>query len=80
MFCYLALTDIWTTARARVNEDLGSVNGFEAIQTGGPRIDWILSRGAVTADRIEIVTFSRDEQFPSDHCPVIAKLRIGSNP
>ena len=74
------LTDTWATARERVNEGLGTINGFKALQPGGPRIDWILSRGAVTADRIEIVTFSRDGQFPSDHCPVIAKLRFGTNP
>jgi endonuclease/exonuclease/phosphatase family metal-dependent hydrolase len=74
------LTDTWTTARERVNEGLGSLNGFKAVQEGGPRIDWILSRGAVTADRIEIVTFSRNGQFPSDHCPVVAKLRLGTIP
>jgi endonuclease/exonuclease/phosphatase family metal-dependent hydrolase len=73
-------TDIWTTAHERVNEGLGTINGFKALQPGGPRIDWILSRGAVTADRIEIVTFSRDGQFPSDHCPVVAKLRLGTTP
>jgi len=73
-------TDTWATARERVNEGIGTFNGFRAIQKGGPRIDWILSRGEVAADRIEIVTFSRDGQFPSDHCPVVAKLRLGSAP
>jgi endonuclease/exonuclease/phosphatase family metal-dependent hydrolase len=73
-------TDIWTTARERVNEGIATFNSFKAIQKGGARIDWILSRGAVTADRIEIVTFSRDGQFPSDHCPVVAKLRLGATP
>ena len=74
------LTDTWTTARERVNEGIGTLNGFKALQKDGPRIDWILSRGAVTADRIEIVTFSRDGHFPSDHCPVVAKLRLGTTP
>ena len=73
-------TDTWTTARERVNEGIATFNGFKAIQKDGPRIDWILSRGDVTADRIEIVTFSRDGQFPSDHCPVVAKLRLGTAP
>jgi endonuclease/exonuclease/phosphatase family metal-dependent hydrolase len=73
-------TDTWTTARQRVNEGIGTTTGFKAIQKDGPRIDWILSRGAVTADRIEVVTFSRDGQFPSDHCPVVAKLRLGTPP
>ena len=73
-------TDTWATARERVNEGIGTFNGFRAIQKGGPRIDWILSRGDVVADRIEIVTFSRDGQFPSDHCPVLARLRLGVTP
>jgi exonuclease III len=34
----------------------------------------------MAADRSEIVTFARDDQFPSDHCPVVAKLRLGTAP
>ena len=67
-----------STARERVNEGIATFNGFKGIQKDGPRIDWILSRGEVAADRIEIVTFSRDGQFPSDHFPVVAKLRLGA--
>ena len=63
-----------------MNEGIATVNGFKAIQKDGPRIDWILGRGPWTADRIEIVTFSRDGKFPSDHFPVIAKLRLGTTP
>ena len=73
-------TDTWTTARERVNEGIGTFNAFRGIQKDGGHIDWILSRGDVAADRIEIVTFSRDGQFPSDHCPVVAKLRLGAAP
>jgi endonuclease/exonuclease/phosphatase family metal-dependent hydrolase len=73
-------TDTWRTARERVNEGIGTFNGFKGTQKDGARIDWILSRGEVAADRIEIVTFSRDGQFPSDHCPVVAKLRVGASP
>jgi endonuclease/exonuclease/phosphatase family metal-dependent hydrolase len=73
-------TDTWTTARESVNEGSGTFNAFKAIPRDGVRIDWILSRGDVAADRIEIVTFSRDGQFPSDHCPVVAKLRLGAAP
>jgi len=71
------LTDTWLTARERNGEGIGTFNGFKAIQPNGPRIDWILSRGDVTAEKIEIVTFQRDGQFPSDHCPVVARLRLG---
>ena len=68
--------DTWATARQRVNEDIGTFNGFKAVEKGGARIDWILSRGKVAVDRIEIVTFSRNGQFPSDHCPLMAKLSL----
>ncbi len=71
-------TDTWTTARQRVNEGVGTMNGFKDIQKNGARIDWILSRGNVAAERTEIVTFSRNGQFPSDHCPVVATLRLGA--
>jgi len=74
------LTDTWTSARERVNEGIGTFNGFSAVEKDGPRIDWILSRGDVAADHAEIVTFSRDNQFPSDHFPVVAKLRLGLRP
>jgi len=70
--------DTWTTARERVNEGVSTLNNFRGVSKGGRRIDWILTRGAVEAERIEIVTFSRDGQFSSDHFPVVAKLRLGA--
>lgn len=71
-------TDTWLTAPKRVNEGIGTMNHFKALQKNGARIDWILSRGNVAAERIEIATFSREGQFPSDHCPVVATLRLGA--
>ena len=81
---YMSLTsdgffaDTWVTARARKGEGLGTFNGFEAVRPNGARIDWILARGSVSVDSAEIVTFSRDGQFPSDHCPVVARVRMGA--
>lgn len=72
-------TDTWVTAPKRVNEGIGTMNHFKALQKNGARIDWILSRGNVAAERIEIATFSREGQFPSDHCPVVATLRLGAS-
>ncbi len=72
--------DTWDTARERVGEGVATFNSFKALQKSGVRIDWILSRGAVVTDKTEIVTFARDGQFPSDHFPVVAWLRLGSNP
>ena len=73
------LTDTWKTARERQGEGLGTFNNFKSIPTNGTRIDWILARGEVDADKIEIVTFQREGHFPSDHCPVVVQLRFGQS-
>jgi endonuclease/exonuclease/phosphatase family metal-dependent hydrolase len=70
-------SDTWMTTTERKGEGLNTSNGFQAIRRNGVRIDWILTRGAFTVDTVEIVTFSRDGQFPSDHFPVVARLRMG---
>ncbi|MCU0785800.1 MAG: endonuclease/exonuclease/phosphatase family protein [Verrucomicrobia bacterium] len=68
--------DTWMTAKERQGEGLNTSNGFQAIRRNGVRIDWILTRGEVVADSTEIVTFSRNGQFPSDHFPVVARMRF----
>jgi endonuclease/exonuclease/phosphatase family metal-dependent hydrolase len=68
--------DTWKIARERHGEGLASFNGFKGIQTNSVRIDWILGRGKMTVDSETIDTFSRDGKFPSDHFPVIARLRF----
>ncbi|MBA4150706.1 MAG: endonuclease/exonuclease/phosphatase family protein [Verrucomicrobia bacterium] len=70
--------DTWDTARNRSDAITGTFNGFKALQPKGARIDWILTRGDVTVDTLEIVTFSKNGQFPSDHLPVMADLKLGS--
>ena len=70
--------DTWLTAKQRKGEGLNTSNGFQAIRRNGVRIDWILTRGDFSVDYIEIVTFSRDGQFPSDHFPVVTRLRLGA--
>ena len=70
------LTDTWLMAKERKGDGLNTSNGFKAIRREGVRIDWILTRGALAADAIEIATFSRDGQFPSDHFPVVTRLRM----
>jgi len=68
--------DTWMTARERKGEGLNTSNGFKAIRHNGVRIDWILTRGGVVADSTEIVTFSRNGQFPSDHFPLVTRMRF----
>jgi endonuclease/exonuclease/phosphatase family metal-dependent hydrolase len=71
-------SDTWVAAKERRNETLNSFNGFKAIQRSGVRIDWILTRGEFTVESSEIVPFARAGQFPSDHFPVVTRLRIGA--
>jgi len=69
-------TDAWRIAPERRGDGVGTFNDFQAMQPDGPRIDWILTRGNVTVERVEMSTFSRDGQFPSDHFPVAAWVRL----
>lgn len=70
-------TDAWTAAAERRGEGTNTFNGFKPAEQNGVRIDWILTRGDVTVAEAETLTFSRDGQFPSDHFPVLARLRLG---
>ena len=73
--------DLWESAEIRVNEELGTFNGFEDPTGKGPgkRIDWILGKGNVTTNEIEIVNYRKKGQFPSDHFPVIADISLTYN-
>jgi len=75
-----AFTDTWTVAATRRGEIVRTFHGFNGPVKGDGRIDWILSRGPVTADAAEIITFAENGQYPSDHFPVVAWLRIGAIP
>ncbi|MCU0788095.1 MAG: endonuclease/exonuclease/phosphatase family protein [Verrucomicrobia bacterium] len=69
-------TDAWLAAPDRLGEGVGTFNDFLAAEPNGPRIDWILLHGQMTVERAEISTLSRDGQFPSDHFPVTAWIRM----
>jgi len=68
--------DTWGLARERRNADFNTFNAFNTPKREGRRIDWILVRAAAEVDWSEIVTFEQDGQFPSDHFPVVARLRL----
>lgn len=72
-------SDAWLAAPERLGEGVGTFNDFKAAVPNGARIDWILTRGEVTVERAEMSIFSRDGQFPSDHFPVAARLRLSSD-
>jgi endonuclease/exonuclease/phosphatase family metal-dependent hydrolase len=69
--------DAWLLAGERRGEGTNTFNGFRPPRRDGVRIDWILTRGEVTVARAETVTFARNGEFPSDHFPVVAQLRLG---
>jgi endonuclease/exonuclease/phosphatase family metal-dependent hydrolase len=70
------LRDSWDLASQRLNADFNTFNGFGQARRNGQRIDWILLRGKAEVRTAEIVTFSKDDQYPSDHFPVVARLTL----
>ncbi len=68
--------DTWDSAKERVGEGLGTFNGFKEVPKNNTRIDWILSRGKVRIDKVQIVTFNKGGRFPSDHCPLAAWVTL----
>jgi endonuclease/exonuclease/phosphatase family metal-dependent hydrolase len=74
-----AFVDTWRALRLPEPE-LGTFHGFRGVEgaRGRGRIDWILTRGPVTTLSSEIVTFARGTQYPSDHFPVTARVRLES--
>jgi len=69
-------TDTWMNAKERRGEGLGTFNGFKEVPKTDIRIDWILARGKVEVRATEIVTFTKDGKFPSDHFPLVSWLRL----
>lgn len=69
-------TDAWLIAPEKSGEGVNTFNDFKSVKMKGERIDWILSRGEVAVERAEVSTFARNGQFPSDHFPVAARVRI----
>lgn len=69
------LVDTWDAA-AEHGELYGTFHGYKPLVPGGARIDWILATPGVTVHRAVINTFALDGQFPSDHLPVQASLRL----
>ncbi len=69
-----SLLDSRITAQSKAGPD-GTNSGFGG-RTNGPRIDWILYRGPVSALQSETVTYNEEGRYPSDHFPVFAILNL----
>ncbi|RSV34992.1 endonuclease [Sphingomonas sp. ABOLE] len=67
-----ALADAWLGGAPRQGPDF-TFHGFTG--KGDRRIDWILTRG-FAVERIATVDTHRGEVYPSDHYPVVARVRF----
>jgi len=70
------LIDTWTAAAQRRTPLTGTCHGYLGLVPGGPRIDWILARGAATVRAAGINTFARDGRYASDHLPAQAVVTL----
>ena len=72
------LRDAWLVAAERAGP-ADTRSGFKPPDPKNHRdcrIDWILVRGPVHVDRCETVTYHEDGRLPSDHFPVLARMRL----
>jgi len=69
-------SDAWLAATTRRNDGIETFHDFKGPRQGPYRIDWILTRGPWEVPEAEVFIFSRRNQFPSDHHPVVATLRL----
>jgi endonuclease/exonuclease/phosphatase family metal-dependent hydrolase len=74
-----AFTDTWRAARAR-GPVYNTYGHWREAVPGGPRIDWILTRGDVVTHWTAIDTYHEGAVHPSDHFPVLADLTVRKNP
>ena len=69
------LRDTWTTAPRR-GPAYATIHNYQPPVPGGERDDWILTTPDVTALATLMNTHRHGTQFPSDHLPVQARLRL----
>ncbi len=54
----------------------GTFTGFKFGQTGGDKIDYVLVEPGTEVLSADIVRSSRNDRYPSDHFPVVARVRL----
>ena len=70
-----AFLDTFRVLHADV-KDAGTFSGFK-FGTGGPdKIDYVLVQPGTEVTSAEIVRYSRNSRYPSDHFPVTARVRL----
>jgi endonuclease/exonuclease/phosphatase family metal-dependent hydrolase len=69
------LLDSWEEAERR-SPLFATFHGYRPLVPNGDRIDWILVSPGIETKSASINTYSSGGQFPSDHLPVQAVLRL----
>ncbi|MBG0566059.1 endonuclease/exonuclease/phosphatase family protein [Actinoplanes sp. NEAU-A11] len=69
------LRDTWTAAPRR-GPEYATIHNYQPPVPGGERVDWILATPGVTAVAALMNTYRQGTQYPSDHLPVQARLRL----
>lgn len=64
----------------RDDREAGTFNGFTFGTTGGDKIDYVFTQPGTEVLRAEILRDSRDQRYPSDHFPVVARVRFAAAP
>lgn len=75
----LAGGDPLVDARLAVENPQGPAstwNGFKEI-VPGRRIDFIFATGPLKLTHFQTIDEQRDGRFPSDHCPIVARVQLG---
>jgi endonuclease/exonuclease/phosphatase family metal-dependent hydrolase len=55
---------------------VGTFTGFKFGNIEGDKIDYILVQPGTEVMHADIVRFARDQRYPSDHFPVVARVRL----
>ena len=63
-------------ARHPSEKEAGTFSGFKAERTGGPKIDYVLVQPGTEVISADILRTHRDGRTPSDHFPVMARVRM----
>jgi len=64
----------------RDQREAGTFNSFKPGNTGGDKIDYVLAQTGTEVLRAEILRDSRQGRYPSDHFPVVARVRLSFSP
>ncbi len=71
------LVDTWTNGGHRLTAAVGTFGGYRMPRPEGSRLDRILVSEGLTVDRVAINARRIDGDWPSDHLPVQAVVRVG---